>query len=242
MKLVIDFGNTFQKLARFEGKALADVTVFQDLRPDELLTFILDRGPFKRSILSTVTPIDDRFFEILKRTTDYTDFTENLPLPVTLKYETPSTLGKDRIAASAAAIALWPNQDVLTIDAGTCITYDLTTRNGEYLGGAISPGLSMRLRALHTFTGRLPLIELKEFPELTGTSTRDSILSGVVQGTVEEIGGFIRRYREQYPGLVVAITGGDQKFLHNYLKNSIFATPNLVLIGLNEILDYNDVA
>lgn len=242
MKLVIDFGNTFQKLARFEGKALTDVVVFQNLTPDELLTFILDKGPFERSILSAVTAIDERFFDILKHTTDYTDFSEDMPLPVTLKYETPATLGKDRIAASAAAVALWPDQDVLTIDAGTCITYDLTSHNREYLGGAISPGLSMRLKALHNFTGQLPLIELEEFHELTGTSTRDSILSGVVQGTVEEILGFTRRYRDLYPGLVVALTGGDHKFLHNHLKNSIFAVPNLVLTGLNEILDHNDVA
>jgi len=126
------------------------------------------------------------------------------------------------------------------IDAGTCITYDLITAEGTYLGGAISPGIRMRFKALHTFTGKLPLIEQEEFDDLIGQTTQESILSGVYNGITGEITHLAGRYHEKSGDLAVVITGGDHHFLHNKLKISIFAAPDLVLLGLNEILDYND--
>jgi type III pantothenate kinase len=239
MKLILDFGNTIQKLARFEGKQLLEVTPFYNINVEDLDRFIKGKGPFSASLLSSVIPVEESIRGVLRSTTDYTDFTAITKLPVTLKYLTPETLGQDRIAAAAAAAALWPGDDVLTIDAGTCITYDFTSRDREYLGGAISPGISMRLKALHTFTGKLPLIGQEPFDGLIGNSTRESILSGVMNGVAVEVNGTIHHYRELYPGLVVAITGGDHQFLYNRLKNNIFAVPELVLIGLNEILDHH---
>jgi len=151
-------------------------------------------------------------------------------------------LGKDRIAAVTGAWSMFPAKNILAIDAGTCITYDLITSNGEYLGGGISPGIRMRFQAMHTFTGKLPLVEPEDFDELIGRSTRESLLSGVYNGVMAEISELIRLYGKKFDDLTVILTGGDHVFLHNKLKISIFAVPELVLLGLNEIFDYNDIA
>ena len=165
---------------------------------------------------------------------------ENTPLPIKNLYETPATLGKDRLAAAVGARAIFPGKNVLSIDAGTCITYDFLTKDGEYLGGSISPGIRMRFRAMHAFTGRLPLVEPEDFTGLIGKTTAESLLSGVINGVCEEIKGLIARYNEQYEDLTAVITGGDHEYLHNKLKINIFAVPDLVLPGLNEILDCHD--
>jgi type III pantothenate kinase len=162
-------------------------------------------------------------------------------IPVTNFYKTPDTLGKDRLAGIVAAHSLYVKENVLVIDAGTCITYDLITTKGEYYGGSISPGLNMRFKALHTFTEKLPLVSLLNFEELIGTDTNTSILSGVINGLIAETDAIIERYKELYSALKIIICGGDAQFLVDRLKNSIFAVPELVLIGLNEILDYNEL-
>ncbi len=240
MKLVIDFGNTLQKFARFNGKEIADVKVFRDITPAELKNYIADEGPFEGCILSSVTDYREEIKSIQEKQEKFIELSHLVKLPIRLQYQTPETLGRDRIAAAVGGWAFHPGNDVLVIDAGTCITYDLTTKDGDYLGGAISPGIQMRFRSMRTFTGKLPLVEMDEFDGLIGRSTRESILSGVINGVIEEINGVIRQYRELYPELIVIITGGDHQFLHNKLKNSIFAAPELVLQGLNEILDHND--
>jgi len=240
MKLIIDFGNTLQKFARFHGKKLVDVKVYRNITPGELMDYIDNKGPFEGCILSSVTECKKGISNILKKQKKFIECSHLVKLPIRLKYKTPETLGHDRIAAAVGGRALHPGKDVLVIDAGTCITYDITTKDGDYLGGAISPGMQMRFKAMHTFTGKLPLVEMDEFDRLIGRTTRESILSGVINGVIEEINGVIRQYRQLYPELVVILTGGDHQFLHNKLKNSIFAAPELVLQGLNEILDYND--
>ena len=178
--------------------------------------------------------------EVLARSKKFLPLTFQTPTPFKNLYQTPSTLGKDRIAAVAGAFSLYPNRNVLVIDAGTCITYDFLTDKGEYLGGGISPGIRMRFKAMHTFTGKLPLIEPDEYDGLIGRSTRESMLSGVYNGVISELNGLISLYQEQFGDIMVIITGGDHEFLHNKLKISIFAAPDLVLLGLNEIFDYND--
>jgi type III pantothenate kinase len=241
LKLIIDFGNTLQKLAVFDGKNLLLKEVFQDLEPDLLNRFIEKNGPFYGIILSSVSNHSLELEKILSRSDKFILLDSQTPVPVKNLYQTPDTLGKDRIAAVTGAWSLFPGKNILVIDAGTCITYDMVTKNGEYLGGGISPGIRMRFQAMHTFTGKLPLIEPEDFDKLIGRSTRESLLSGVYNGVMAEIGELIRLYWEKFDDLIVIITGGDHQFLHNKLKINIFAVPELVLLGLNDIFDYNDI-
>lgn len=239
MKLVADFGNTFRKIARFEGDRQVDLSVFQNITPEQLLQFILDRGPFSAAILASVVDLDPQLKEVFSSLPAFIELDHTTPVPVHIAYETPATLGRDRIALAVAANTAFPGLHCLVIGAGTCITYDLVTADGTYHGGAISPGITMRLNALHTFTGKLPLVQKQPFDQLVGTNTTSSILSGVVNGVTEEIKGVTGRYRTLYPGIRLILTGGDQEFLVDYIKNDIFAVPEMVLQGLNKILDYN---
>jgi type III pantothenate kinase len=239
-KLIIDIGNTLQKLAVFEEKKLVLKEIFNDLDSEKLFRFIENNGPFRGIIQSSVVIHSRELEDTLARAGKFILLTAHTPIPFKNLYQTPESLGKDRLAAIAGAFSLFPGRNVLVIDAGTCITYDFLTNNGEYLGGGISPGIRMRFKAMHTFTGKLPLIEPDNFDELIGRSTRKSLLSGVYNGVVAETGELIRQYQEKFDDVLVIITGGDHQFLHNKLKISIFAAPDLVLLGLNEILDYND--
>lgn len=160
-------------------------------------------------------------------------------LPFCVAYETPETLGSDRIAGVAGAYSLYPAQNCLVINAGTCLTTDFIGKNAVYEGGSISPGINMRFKALNTFTARLPLVEEKDPVTLTGKSTSEAIKSGVVNGMLAEIKGMIDFYRLVYPDCRIIITGGDSFFFDRNLKADIFAVPELVLIGLNFILEYN---
>jgi len=239
-KLIIDIGNTLQKLAVFEGKTLISKESFQGLNPEILNEFIQKNGPFRGIILSSVAKHRPEIEEILSNARKYIPLSFDTPLPVKILYQTPASLGKDRIAAVAGAYSLYPARNILVIDAGTCITYDILTADGEYPGGAISPGIQMRFKAMHTFTGKLPLIEADDFDGLIGQTTNESMRSGVFNGVIAEITETIRLYKEKLDNLLVMMTGGDYQFLHNKLKISIFAAPDLVLLGLNEIFDYND--
>jgi type III pantothenate kinase len=242
LKLIIDFGNTFQKLAVFDGKNLIHKEIFQDLKPESLIDFIEKYGPFHGIILSSVSNHPLEMEKILSQSGKFILLDSQTPIPVKNLYQTPETLGKDRIAAVTGAWSMFPGQNILAIDAGTCITYDIVTENGEYLGGGISPGIRMRFQAMHTFTEKLPLVEPDDFDELIGRSTRESLLSGVYNGVTAEIRENIRQYQQKFDELTVILTGGDHQFLYNKLKINIFAVPELVLLGLNDIFDYNDIA
>ncbi len=151
-------------------------------------------------------------------------------------------MGLDRIAGVIGAKSLFPDTNCLVIYAGTCITYDAVDLAGVYEGGSISPGLKMRLKAMHKFTGRLPEVELSNYADWRGYDTPSAMLSGVLNGCTEELRGMIEIYRSRYPGLQVILCGGDAIFFDTRLKNSIFAhtlktEPNLVLIGLNEVIE-----
>ena len=164
------------------------------------------------------------------------------PVPLRNAYATPHSLGADRLAAAVGAATLRPSRDTLVIDAGTALKFDLVTADATYHGGSIAPGLAMRLRALHAFTGRLPLLGLPAADAtipLVGDSTTGSLLSGVVNGMVAEIEGLLACYQQQYPGLGVVLTGGDAGFLAARLPKRIFVVPELVLLGLNRILAYH---
>jgi type III pantothenate kinase len=161
------------------------------------------------------------------------------PLPIENCYNSKDTLGKDRLAAAVGAFHLYPNKNVLIIDAGTAITYDLVNEKGQYVGGNISPGIEMRFKALNQFTGRLPLVEKKEFDKLFGKTTEEAIRAGVQHGVVFEADKAIDTFKEFYRNLNVIITGGDANFFDKKLKNSFFVHFNLIAIGLNRILEHN---
>jgi type III pantothenate kinase len=160
-------------------------------------------------------------------------------MPFINSYATPKTLGVDRIALVSASVDQFPDNNVLIIDAGTCITYDFITDENVYLGGAISPGIRLRYKALNNLTANLPLLETNQPKSIIGDSTEESIHSGVVNGVIKEIDGLIEYYKENHQDLTVILTGGDANFLSNQLKNSIFANSNFLLEGLNFLLDYN---
>lgn len=160
-------------------------------------------------------------------------------LPIKNNYQSPQTLGMDRIGAVMGASSFFPKGNILVINAGTCITYDVLTSEGEYHGGNITPGVDMRFRALHTFTDQLPLIKKASTKKLIGASTAESILTGVIRGTMSEMQGMIGEYKKIFPRLYIIITGGDASLFESSLNCKIFARPNLVLFGLNHLLTIN---
>ena len=242
--LVIDIGNSRTKFAVFNNRRLEEI--FTDLTIEEAETLI-STHQISNSILSSVKKDTAGWEEFLKENTDFLRFSAQLKTSVHIKYLTPDTLGLDRLAAVIGAQALYPNRNCLVIDAGTCITYDAVDTEGNYYGGSISPGLKMRLQAMHTFTGGLPAVELNEnFADWQGNDTVSAMLSGVVNGTRSEVLGFIDDYSSRYSNLQVVLCGGDMNFFDTRLKSSIFAQtfktePHLVLIGLNEVIhQHND--
>jgi type III pantothenate kinase len=241
MKLVLDIGNTKVKAGVFEKKQLIEI-ISSTVPSVEFIDGICRKNKGIASvILSSVREVPFAVIDLLKKNYYFIEFSDTTPVPVTNLYRSPTTLGKDRLAGVVAAGSLYPNENVLVIDAGTCITYDFINAAGEYNGGSISPGFSMRFKALHTFTGQLPLVSLENYYDLIGTDTETSILSGVVNGLTAEADAIINLYKKLYNPIRTVICGGDMKFLADRLKNSIFAVSELVLIGLNEILDHNEL-
>ncbi|MGZ4047072.1 MAG: type III pantothenate kinase [Bacteroidia bacterium] len=194
----------------------------------------------KNVIICSVTDSHKGLIQSLSGKNKVILFESTTPIPIKNLYQNASTLGSDRLAASIGSFALYPDQNVLTIDAGTCIKYNFVNSNNEYIGGAISPGLSMRLLALHKYTNKLPEIEPDyNYEKLTGQNTRESMLSGALMGAAAEVDECINRYRLSFPNLTVVVSGGDAAYLCKQVKNRIFAHPDIVLSGLNTILNYN---
>jgi type III pantothenate kinase len=242
MKLVIDVGNSFVKLAVFDGHEMIELKKTADFSVADVAGLFEKYKLISGAILSSVRENTDELTSFLARKTTFILLDAKTPLPFKNLYATPETLGRDRIAAVAGAQGLFPGKPVLVIDAGTSITYDLLTAGGEYLGGGISPGLQMRFDALHTLTSKLPLVKpsLGKEVELIGNSTGSAILTGVQNGVLQEVDGIIGRYEADFSGLKTVICGGDNKYFDKYLKNNIFAAPNLVLQGLMKILQFNE--
>ncbi|PKA82523.1 type III pantothenate kinase [Ulvibacter sp. MAR_2010_11] len=240
MNLVIDVGNTLLKFAIFKNDAiqLKKTCLKKDFL--ETLTEALDSFPdVHNCIVSTVANLSEHQLLKLQQRVPVFELTHSAKIPFSNLYRTPTTLGVDRIALVSAAAKLFQNSNVLVVDAGSCITYDFLSENKEYLGGAISPGIEMRYKALNTFTEKLPLLDVSSPKKLIGNSTATAIHSGVVRGVLYEIDGFIEAYSENYSDLTIILTGGDAHFLRDSLKNGIFANSNFLLEGLNYILELN---
>ena len=241
MKICVDIGNTFVKAAMYNQSAQRDFIRFGLNEIPLFGDFIKKYSPVKSAIISSVREVPAELFDLLGQVPTLIMLDHNTPLPFTIDYETPETLGRDRIAAVAAAFDRFPQQNVLVIDMGTCITYDLLQADGKYVGGMISPGVNMRYRAMHTFTGKLPLVEHGPSVPLIGKSTTTSLQSGVRHGIQAEIDGIIEAFSGNYKDLTVLIGGGDNKYFDKKFNCSIFAASNLVLEGLKVILDFNDI-
>jgi type III pantothenate kinase len=238
MNLVIDLGNTLVKCAVFEDSTMVDFFVFKEFDKASASSILAKFKGIRSVILSSVINQSEEVAGFFKHLNFYC-FDRNSPLPLKNLYQSPESLGYDRIAGAVAGNNRFPDQNVLIIDAGTCLKFDFVNKDNAYLGGAISPGMNMRYKALHTFTAKLPLISYSEKVEVMGTTTQESITSGVQQGMLEEIKGRITSLREKYNDLQIVATGGDWIYFDKEFKNSIFADPYLVLKGLNIILNYN---
>jgi type III pantothenate kinase len=242
MNLAIDIGNTRTKIGIFNQQHLSTVMTFEnskEINIEEIISNFDSESSEPKAIISSTIEIPEYILSALNQLPQHLILDANTKLPFQNKYSTKDTLGKDRLALIAAAQANYPNQHNLVIGCGTCITFNFINSNNEFLGGSIHPGLKMRLQAMHTFTGKLPLINLENKAELMGNDTKSNILSGVLYAATKEIDGMIDEYLVKFPEMNIIITGGDADLLVYRLKNEIFAIPNFTLIGLNHILVYN---
>ena len=240
MKLIIDIGNTVAKLVAFDG----DEPVEEVRTSNESLAALgafAAKYAFTHGIVGAVREITPQAEERLQALhIPLLRFTSSTPVPITNRSRTPQTLGSDRLAAAVGARSLKPGKDLLIIDAGTCVTYEVIDALGNYWGGNIAPGMHMRLRALHEFTAKLPLVEAEGAVPGMGYDTDTAIRSGVLRGMKYEIEGYIRSMRAKYPKLLVFLTGGDKINFDTTIKSIIFADKFIVPRGLNKILDYNN--
>lgn len=240
MDLILDLGNTNQKIALFDAGNLLWVQANERIRLSLVRKIVKQNAGINSCILSSVVKVPATLQSFLEKHFRFILLDEHTPLPILNHYRTPETLGKDRLAAAVAGFNQFPSYPVLIINAGTAITYDVVTKKGEYLGGSISPGMNMRFRALHTFTKQLPLLTYTEIDFLTGNDTDMSVLSGVINGMAAEMEGMVVHYQNEHPGIKVILSGGDLNYFVNRLKISIFALPNIVIYGLQQILAFND--
>jgi type III pantothenate kinase len=241
MNLVLDLGNSFGKIAVCEGKEVIEAATYERITSREIAYFHTRYPELQGAIVSSVVNDSREIIDYLNNLYPICiELNHTTRIPLTNRYRTPDTLGYDRIASAVGAYTICPGKNVLVIDAGTAITYDIVTSTGAYLGGNISPGLDVRFKSLNRYTSRLPYMERpEEKPPLLGGSTRESIQSGVVNGLLFEMDGFIEVNSQNHPKLQVVLTGGDAKYFVGKLKNSIFVDLNLNLIGLNRILEHN---
>lgn len=244
MNLVIDWGNSSLKTGWFDGVELVETGHFNTV--SALIQAIgqsADRPLEQVLVSSTSRSADVIQQELTGLPVPVHVFDNQTPVPIKNGYDTPHTLGPDRLAAAAGAAGLFPGRACLVLDLGTCLTADLVDPDGTFRGGLIAPGLTMRFRAMHEHTARLPMIDNPladaNWPDLVARNTRDALRSGVLNGLGFELNGLIEAHRHNWPDLAVLLCGGDGPVLRSRLKEPIFAVPELVLTGLNRILRYN---
>ncbi|MGN6646098.1 MAG: type III pantothenate kinase [Cytophaga sp.] len=233
LNMVVDVGNTFIKTGTFIADKLIAAHTFSSI--EDVRAKILQESP-ENILVSSVR--GDEVWGAIKDIGRLHKLDAATELPIAFDYETRQTLGTDRIAAAVGAYTLFPGQVNLFFDMGTCLTHGLLDQTNTFLGGSISPGVEMRLKALAHYTAKLPLLSPND-AELTGKSTSGSILSGVMNGILFEMEGFIQAYRNKYPAMNVLLTGGNASLFEKRLKEPIFAIAELNLIGLNRILTHN---
>lgn len=240
MNLIIDVGNTLLKIAVFnKGTIVSYRKVPLSEFAKNVRSVFSEFTNIRDTLVSSVGGLRPEEIEMLRVYSPVHVLSHASKIPFKNSYATPETLGVDRIALATAAFYLNPNGNTLVIDAGSCVTYDMMNDYGEYLGGAISPGIMMRYRAMHQQTAKLPLLEMGAVADFIGNTTESSMHSGVVNGICNEIDGVIGQYASRFRDLTVILTGGDAQFLSKRLKNTIFAHSKFLLLGLNHLLEYN---
>ncbi len=243
INLVVDIGNSSTKIAVFNQ----DERIFSDQSPVLAIDSILqlkERYGVENLIICSVK--EDIFLDEahLKRDFNYIRFGRTTAIPINNKYQSPETLGLDRLAAVIGAYHLFPEQQIMVLDAGTCITYDVLNEKAEYHGGSISPGIKMRFEAMYHFTAKLPLVQFSgNYHATYGENSEDAIKSGAINGVSYEAEGFINSQLKSNPNTKIILCGGDAAFFDTRFKNSIFAhlilhEPHLVLIGLNTVVNH----
>ena len=240
MNLIIDIGNNSAKFFLFSGKSI----VLHGRRANNSLDFVqeyISQYTIDKVIVSSVVDIGEESISLLNSLHhSVVWFDNNTPTPLKSEYRTPKTIGTDRLAAMLGAMSVAPGRNILVIDAGSAITVDFADATGTFKGGNISPGIKMRLNALHNYTSRLPLVDKEgELPAM-GFDTETAIRSGVIRGVCHEIEGYINEITAKYPDVFVFLTGGDEKILINNIKSRIFADKFLIAKGLNMILENID--
>jgi type III pantothenate kinase len=237
--LCLDFGNTRLKAAIFNNETLTNVLVLDNDDATTIQQIINTYKPSK-SILSSVINHNKQIETLLQQHTQFHVLNYLSKLPITTPVGKPETIGADRLAICSAAVHLFPNSHTLAIGLGSCITYNYTNNQHQFLGGSISPGMHMRFKAMNSYTALLPLVQpTHDFP-LIGYDTKTNLLSGVLLGMAKEIDGIIDAYKEKFNNFNVLITGGDMAFFAAHLKNKIFADANLLFKGLYAISEKNN--
>ncbi|KAB2821315.1 MAG: type III pantothenate kinase [Paludibacter sp.] len=233
-------GNSRTKIALFNQYDLMFNVPIDHLTVGHVQMLKNEYPQLTKAILSSVKPKDEELIRFLSENFDqFIELDHLTELPIENCYETPETLGKDRLAAAVGANELFPDQNLLVIDAGTAITYDLVSEKNQFIGGNISPGLEMRFKALNQLTGKLPLVNYVDDFQWIGRNTTGAIRAGVQNGVLFEIGQTIDLFNRNYQNLQIIMTGGDSNFFDRKLNYTIFVHFNLTLIGLNRILEHN---
>jgi len=237
--LCVDWGNSSVKIALFQQNKIVETYSFSKEEVIAQIEQIVAKHQPDASIICKVSEVPQTFITYLRESTKMIMLDADTPLPIINAYNSIHTLGMDRVALSVGMQDLFPNKNNLVVCLGTAITYNFSQKNGIFRGGNIAPGMQMRFKALHEFTNQLPLIEEKGEILLLGYDTSTCIRSGVVLGIAAEIDGMLNNYRAQYPDFNAVLTGGDSPFFADKLKNKIFADAQLLLKGLNTILNHN---
>jgi type III pantothenate kinase len=240
LNLVIDIGNTRTKIALFNQGELMISFPTNSFSLKDLELLLNDYHNINHAIVSSVKENQEELLSALKNSIPYVIELNHLtPIPIKNCYETPQTLGKDRIAAAVGANKLFPDQNILVIDAGTAITYDFIDEKNQYKGGFITPGLNMRFKALNHFTDKLPLLKPEMPKNFEGKNTNDSIRGGIQFGLNGELNQMIQHFNDLYGKLTIILSGGDATYLEKLLKVNKLVSPDIILSGLNTILEYN---
>jgi len=241
MLLAIDVGNTRIKCAVFKEDTLLKLYVVEHSSIRKEIEKILSDYPkISNFMVSSVGKLSENDFSWVKKSIKIHFVSHNSKFPFRNEYKTPQTLGIDRMILASGASLKYPNQNKLIIDAGTAITYDFVDEDNHYFGGAISAGIDLRYKALNNYTAKLPLLEKSKEDFFIGQTTSESIHSGVVNGVLFEIEGFINELRKKYDNFIIILTGGDTDFLAKRLKSTIFANRNFLLESLNDLYQYQN--
>jgi type III pantothenate kinase len=236
--LCLDFGNSRLKAALFAAHKLQQVFVLDTGALQQLQHIVLQHRP-AHSILSSVIEHDPEIETFLKAHTQFHKLDHRSRLPFTIPVGKPETVGADRLAIAAAAVHFYPKQNTLVIALGSCVTYNFINLQAQLLGGAISPGMQMRFRAMHEYTAKLPLVAADWTVPLIGYDTATNMQSGVVLGLAKEMDGMIDDYKNRFSNFNAVLTGGDIPFFEPHLKNRIFADFDFIFKGLYAISQFN---